>query len=154
MCLVCRPRMPWSKASTKSPPFFALHEKISWPVAFIMGLQHCLAMVGGKVIFKTGFPNEWCLAFCGLSCWCATSLLLTKCTERKPEFEARAGLNMIFQCNRRCHGPSAPGGPLRRAPDLRTAGVSHRCRTHRLWLNLNHSGVWQCPTCVSLERCV
>lgn len=54
-------------------------------------------------------------------------------------------LEMIFQCNRRCHGASAPRGSLRRTPDLRPAGVSHRCRTHHLWLYLAHSGVCLVP---------
>ena len=46
---LCTPRLPWAK-SKQPPPFYAKDEKISVFVAFIMGLQHCLAMVskGGK----------------------------------------------------------------------------------------------------------
>jgi len=43
------PRIPFMKASAKPPPFFATNERVGWPVALIMGLQHCLAMIGGIV---------------------------------------------------------------------------------------------------------
>eukprot|EP01025_Chloroclados_australasicus_P066445 TRINITY_DN916_c1_g1_i1.p1 TRINITY_DN916_c1_g1~~TRINITY_DN916_c1_g1_i1.p1 ORF type:complete len:581 (-),score=60.91 TRINITY_DN916_c1_g1_i1:347-2089(-) len=47
---LCMPRLiPWSRRYAKPPPFYAKEEVLSLFVGALMGLQHCLAMVGGII---------------------------------------------------------------------------------------------------------
>lgn len=44
-----RPELPFMKKDPRAPPFFGLNEKIPVLLAFILGLQHALAMLAGVV---------------------------------------------------------------------------------------------------------
>ncbi|KAL5046149.1 uric acid-xanthine permease [Aspergillus fruticulosus] len=44
-----RPELPFMKKDPRPPPFFGLNEKIPVLLAFILGLQHALAMLAGVV---------------------------------------------------------------------------------------------------------
>ncbi|KAL2784535.1 uric acid-xanthine permease [Aspergillus keveii] len=44
-----RPELPFMKKDPRPPPFFGLNEKIPVLLAFILGLQHALAMLAGVI---------------------------------------------------------------------------------------------------------
>jgi NCS2 family nucleobase:cation symporter-2 len=44
------PRLPWSNAARKLPPFFGRNDKLAVFPAIIMGLQHALAMISGITV--------------------------------------------------------------------------------------------------------
>lgn len=43
------PRIPFTKKSPASPPFFGLDDRVPVLLAFLLGLQHSLAMLAGGV---------------------------------------------------------------------------------------------------------
>mmetsp|Transcript_4784 Transcript_4784/g.12272 ORF Transcript_4784/g.12272 Transcript_4784/m.12272 type:complete len:749 (-) Transcript_4784:296-2542(-) len=46
---MCTPRIPFLSTDKRAPPFFHINEEMSWGLSAVMGLQHCLAMVGGII---------------------------------------------------------------------------------------------------------
>ena len=43
------PRIPFTRKSPSSPPFFGLNDRVPVLLAFLLGLQHSLAMLAGGV---------------------------------------------------------------------------------------------------------
>jgi len=56
---LCLPQMPWSKHRT-GPMFLALEEKLPIFLAVVMGLQHCLAMLGGIITPPSLISGDAC----------------------------------------------------------------------------------------------
>lgn len=48
------PRLPFTKAGRKTAPFFGLHDRMPVLLAFLLGLQHALAMLAGGAFIVHG----------------------------------------------------------------------------------------------------
>lgn len=56
------PRLPFTKATRKSAPFFGLEDRVPVLLALILGLQHALAMLAGgeslRIDNRTAYPED------------------------------------------------------------------------------------------------
>lgn len=60
---LCTPQVSCSKGPLQPPPFLAKDEKLPLLVSIIMGLQHCLAMLGGIVTVPALIAGDACFPF-------------------------------------------------------------------------------------------
>jgi hypothetical protein len=51
------PRIPFTKNIRRTAPFFGLHDRLPVLLAFILGLQHALAMLAGGKLRDTIHPT-------------------------------------------------------------------------------------------------
>jgi NCS2 family nucleobase:cation symporter-2 len=51
------PRIPFTKNIRRTAPFFGLHDRLPVLLAFILGLQHALAMLAGGELRNIVHPS-------------------------------------------------------------------------------------------------